>query len=364
MGEFGMMQRRDFVNTVCTGLAGMLLPARSFAQLAKKGVQNPGRAQIGPWKNVEITTKISAQAEAGTEVWIPVPAAETSYQELVSTSWDGNFTRATLAKDKTYAAPFFYGIWDKPGLAEVNVSYRVRLRNRSQPEPLRDGEDDLYLRPTKHVPLDGAVKTTALKIVKSETNADRKAQLIYRWIVENTFRDPAVLGCGVGDIKSMLETGNLGGKCADLSSLFVGLCRAVGIPAREAFGLRVLPSENFKSIGKYGDISKGQHCRAEYFSKNRGWIPVDPADVRKVILEEKLSLGDVAVQNISEKFFGSWEPNWVVYNSARDFMPSPTARSSVNYFMYPRLESGKFQNDGMDPEHFKYNITSTEISEA
>src|SRR5256886_9266876 len=32
----------------------------------------------------------------------------------------------------------------------------------------------------------------------------------------------SVRGCGIGDISWMLETRNLGGKCADLNALFVG----------------------------------------------------------------------------------------------------------------------------------------------
>ena len=57
-------------------------------------------------------------------------------------------------------------------------------------------------------------------------------QRIYDWVVVSTYREPKVRGCGVGDIKTMLETNNMGGKCADLNGLFVGLCRASGIPAR------------------------------------------------------------------------------------------------------------------------------------
>ncbi len=42
---------------------------------------------------------------------------------------------------------------------------------------------------------------------------------LYDWVVTNTYREPKVRGCGEGDIKTMLETGNLGGKCADLNAL-------------------------------------------------------------------------------------------------------------------------------------------------
>jgi hypothetical protein len=134
---------------------------------------------------------------------------------------------------------------------------------------------------------------------------------IYEWIVENTFRDPKVRGCGVGDIRSMLETGNLGGKCADLNALFVGLARAVGVPARDVYGIRVADSAEFKTLGKSGDITKAQHCRAEFYSASLGWVPVDPADVRKVVLEERggIPLDDPTTRRARAKLFGQWEMN-------------------------------------------------------
>ena len=54
----------------------------------------------------------------------------------------------------------------------------------------------------------------------------------------------------------LYEVITLGGKCADIHSVFVALARAAGVPAREIFGLR-LPS------GKTGEITKWQHCWAE-----------------------------------------------------------------------------------------------------
>ena len=48
----------------------------------------------------------------------------------------------------------------------------------------------------------------------------------------------------------MLESKNLGGKCADLNALYVGLARAPGLPARDVYGLRVREIEpGFKSLG-------------------------------------------------------------------------------------------------------------------
>jgi transglutaminase-like putative cysteine protease len=48
----------------------------------------------------------------------------------------------------------------------------------------------------------------------------------------------------------MLESGDLGGKCADLNALYVGLARAAGLPARDVYGIRIAKSElGYKSLG-------------------------------------------------------------------------------------------------------------------
>ena len=35
----------------------------------------------------------------------------------------------------------------------------------------------------------------------------------------------------------------MGGKCADLNALYVGLARSVGLPARDVYGLRIAKSD-------------------------------------------------------------------------------------------------------------------------
>src|SRR5207302_7685378 len=102
-------------------------------------------------------------------------------------------------------------------------------------------------------------------------------------------------------IQAMLETGNLGGKCADLNGLFVGLSRSLGVPARDVYGIRVAGSAlGYESLGASTPvISKAQHCRAEFFAEGIGWVPVDPAGVRKVILEEPPGLRSLLDYKVS-----------------------------------------------------------------
>ena len=125
----------------------------------------------------------------------------------------------------------------------------------------------IFLRPTKLLPTDGIVKETADRDHQRRKDRFEKARAIYEWIVDNTFRDPKTRGCGVGDIRFMLETKDLGGKCADLNALFVGLARAAGLPARDVYGIRVAKSElGYKSLGASSEnVTKAQHCRAEVY---------------------------------------------------------------------------------------------------
>jgi transglutaminase-like putative cysteine protease len=183
--------------------------------------------------------------------------------------------------------------------------------------------------------------------------------------VDNTFRDPKTRGCGLGDIRFMLESKNLSGKCADLNALYVGLARAAGVPARDVYGIRVADSAlGYKSLGKSGDITKAQHCRAEFYLAGHGWVPVDPADVRKVVLEEGggKPLQDPMVIAARRRLFGSWEMNWLAYNTAHDLLLPGASRGKVPFFMYPQAETAEGRLDCLDPEHFKYQIGAREIT--
>jgi transglutaminase-like putative cysteine protease len=227
----------------------------------------------------------------------------------------------------------------------------------------RTAELAAYLKPTKLIPLDGIVKETSDAITSRHAGDLAKARAIYDWIVENTVRDPDVKGCGLGDIRGMLEMKNLGGKCADLNALFVGLARAAGLPARDLYGLRVAPSTQFASLGRAGgDVTTAQHCRAEVWADEYGWIPVDPADVRKLILEEKKpSLSDAVVVKARKALFGSWEMNWIAFNDAHDVALPGSTGKPLPFLMYPQAEVGGDRLDSLDPGKFKYTITAREL---
>jgi transglutaminase-like putative cysteine protease len=243
----------------------------------------------------------------------------------------------------------------------------VDLAKAGHAAPLSDADRRLYTSPTALIPTDGIVKQTSDKIVAGATAEIDKARRIYEWVVENSHRDPKTRGCGIGDIAAMLRTNTLSGKCADLNALYVGLARAAGLPARDVYGLRVVPSKfGYKSLGAgSANVTKAQHCRAEVYISSLGWVPVDPADVRKVVLEEppaNLPLNHPAVVSARAGLFGSWEGNWLAYNFAHDVALPGATGPALAFLMYPQAEVASLRLDCLDPDTFKYTITASEVS--
>jgi len=364
------MKRRTFLQQGI-GLSAGLLTA---------GWPRIGRAVAATadarWRTFEVVTRVEPAAPSGvTRVWVPVPLmTETDYFKRQADSWKGNAVSTRLERDPRYDAGFVYAEWpasEKAPVLEITSRFSTRDRAVDVTKPPAGAvtEDPAilkkYTEPSQLIPTDGIVLETAQGIVKGQTGDVAKARAIYEWIVDNTFRDPKVKGCGLGDVRTMLETRYFGGKCADLNALYVGLARAVALPARDVYGVRVADSAEFKSLGKSGDISKAQHCRAEVYLTGYGWVPVDPADVRKVVLEEKgaiIPLTDPQVVKARAKLFGAWEMNWLAYNYAHDVKLPGSDGKPVPFLMYPQAETANERKDSLDPASFKYQLTAREIT--
>src|SRR5438067_1165307 len=176
--------------------------------------------------------------------------------------WKTNANSAAIERDLRYGAQMLHLEWaegERAATAELvsRIATRDRavdLSKRRAAPRLSDPERRLYTAATDLIPTGGMVKAAADRIVGWAFTDVEKARRIYEWIIDSTFRDPKTPGCGIGDVASMLKTGNLGGKCADLNALYVGLARAVGLPARDVYGIRIAPSRfGYKSLGAASD---------------------------------------------------------------------------------------------------------------
>lgn len=364
------MDRRAFLKQGAVVSAGLMLGG------IPKFVRRADADDPTKWRTFEVTTRIEVANPVGAvRVWVPVPLLNnTDYFKREPDMWSGSFKSARAVQYDKYGTGLVFAEWapgEKAPVLELKSRFMTRDRQvdvSTKPQsPVREDQGvlDYFRQPTKLIRTDGIVATTAQGITIGMKDDVDKARAIYEWIVDNTFRDPKVLGCGIGDITTMLETGYLGGKCADLNALYVGLARAAGLPARDVYGIRCAASSEFKSLGKADDITGAQHCRAEVYLSSYGWVPVDPADVRKVVLEENqpalLPLDDPKVVKARAKLFGAWEMNWLPYNYGHDIKLPQSNGPEIGFLMYPQTETANGRKDSLDPKNFTYTIKAKEV---
>lgn len=343
---------------VLTGLAATGMGATGIAGAAPAGAADA-------WRRYRLATEIDLSGHPGpVSLWVPLVQSQAGVQQASAPRFQAS-GRAAVVRDAHYGAAMLHVTWPGgSGPRTAKVSQEVATRDRVLVRArLSADERRLWTAATPSLPTDGIVADTARKIVGARRAPRDKARAIYDWVVDNTFRDAAVRGCGFGGVENMLRSGYLGGKCADINSLAVALCRAAGLPARDAYGVRLGPSRYQPSLGlKSADATHAQHCRAEVFLDGEGWLPIDPADVRKVVLEGGLPVGSPQVRAERERLFGQWEMNWAAYNHASDIaLPGARQKPDEHFLMYPLAFAGSTEVDQLEPDSFRYRLAATSV---
>jgi transglutaminase-like putative cysteine protease len=308
---------------------------------------------------VTVVVDLSAQEKGkDARLWLPYPVSDAD-QSITAVKVSGDFSESAVYTNRATGTPLLYAEWPKNAVSRkltlvFNVDRQeVTYRDLPTRETSWDPADyRKFLEPTSLGPIDGEVRKLAEKIVGGKKGNLEKAKAIYDWTCENMYRDPDTKGCGTGDVCALLR--KPGGKCTDISSVYVALCRAAGVPAREIFGIRLgkKPTE---------DVTTWQHCWAEFFLPGTGWVPADPADVRKAMLVEKLKPEDVRTKELRSYFWGGIDPYRVKLAVGRDLILNPPqAGPPLNTFGYPYAEIGGKPLDFYDPKAFNYTITYRE----
>ena len=276
-------------------------------------------------------------------LWLPVPQ-DTPQQRRLALVSSGNHAELALRHDPLHGAPMLFVRW--PGVQDdptLSVSTRVEtqavncdLAQAHADAPLPD-DARRYLAASAHVPVDGEVRTRAEAIAQGLVAPVDKLRALYDWVLAHARRRFDVAWCGLGDVPAILAAGEFCGKCVDINSLLVALCRAAGLPARTVPGVRVAASDIAPVLGATGDVTQALHTRAEVYLGGLGWVPADPADVLKLADE---GVTEALRREVGAMLLGGAEANWVAYNHARDFpLAPPAAGGPLNLFTAPHAET-------------------------
>ena len=280
------------------------------------------------------------------KLWAPVPhddlwqqieglTISSPYKYTITAARNGNrmlHLEVNAPKERTFSL-------DLQFQASRKEHVQFRLLNGSR---LTSGESEQalkpYLRPDRLVPINEQIRSWAQEVVNqahAHTDLDM-ARVIYNHVISTVKYDKSGEGWGRGDIYYACEKRR--GNCTDFHAMFIGYCRALGIPARFAIGFP-LPAR--RGTG----IIAGYHCWAEFYAKGIGWVPVDASEAQKNPAKR-------------EYFFGAHDENRIELSKGRDLLLVPRQHGEpLNYFVYPYAEI-----DGKAFAGVEHNVTYQDTS--
>jgi transglutaminase-like putative cysteine protease len=361
-----VINRRRFLQMSGAFAGAALLPGAGRTQERFIAVQ-------GPWRKFDITTALTFTKPKGkAQAWIPVPAVNADdWARALGSDWVTNAKVARLDRDEASGVELVYMQWDENETsATAQISSHAETRDRitefTRPikaEPLSEEDRRRYTAAVSFMPHDVWLRETATKITENAKTDLGKAKAIYEWIVEEQ-------SCDVTDLRMLVGGADRSGafpqSCDYLTSLFVGLARVSGLPAREIYGLRVAPSQfGFESLGAVpADITAKTHSRGEVWLADYGWVPATPGDVRRVIRDEasgNLELTDPKAVSARVTLFGAWEGNWVAYNMANDFALPEGEGAAVPFLIRPRVMTSAGLLGEEQTQDYSFRLAAREL---
>ncbi len=244
-----------------------------YAKYAQDAIDESAGGQLKTYRvTVRFTMVLNAGVvPAGTIVraWGPFPVENGRQSDirLLSSSDKVVFSENSLHNTVYMERPAASG----KTVFEYELSYNVTSKYISPEYILKNRkpyntDSELYKKYTStEMPqfiIDDEMKRLARRIVGNETEPLRQASLVYDWIDAYFPWAGAREYSTIGNLaRYTLDRGY--GDCGQVSSLYITLLRALGIPARWESGWMLHP----------GHV--GMHDWAEVYYEGIGWVPVD-----------------------------------------------------------------------------------------
>jgi hypothetical protein len=317
---------------VRTFLFGFLAPSlifvfsnQCFASAEAARYQFEYRVTIEP-------TAETAQSKGPLRIWLPFPR-EDRHQSVDKKKVESRL-KWKQTKDEKFGNQFLYfeeSNLEKP--ISISVAYEITRRvseglSVSEAKKEKYNSPSLYLKEDVKIPLTKTIRKIAENQTKPSDTSGQKIRKLYDYVVKTMAYDKSGKGWGEGD--AVWACDNKRGNCTDFHSLFMGLARAVQIPARFFIGFSI-PADKPE-----GEIA-GYHCWAEAYDAESGWRPVDASEAKK--------------SGKPDDFFGRLPADRIEFTLGRDLVLEPApAGKPLNYFIFPYAELGDKKLDSLKRE--------------
>jgi len=263
-------------------------------------------------------------ASAGKVVaWVPLPR-EDAFQHVTDLKIDTPVaSRIVEQRSDGNRVAYLEASAPLPATIPVTISFVVTRRQeaadmmraaRPFAEPT-GGDFAEYLGADKLVPLDGRIAKVSNNLSEQGVTPVEQGRVIYEYVTEVMKYDKSGSGWGHGDALYACDVRR--GNCTDFHSLFIGLARARGIPARFTIGFPLAKA-------KSGTIP-GYHCWAEFYAGGV-WVPIDASEAWKH-------------PDRHDYYFGNLDADRVAFTMGRDLELNPRQHGEpLNYLVYPYVE--------------------------
>lgn len=310
-------------------LAGLVLATFACVPSPPAGAGASATADDAASRQFDLTYRAVVEdvpKDAGeVRIWLPYPTDDEA-QEVEVTEVSAPYP-TRVETEPEYGNSILYLEVDEPDGEPIPVEIRARVRREEKIRKDFDGiaggggerppEVARWLEPDALVPLDERIRGIAAEATEGAGTDLEKAKAIYDHVLETMRYDKSGEGWGRGDIYWACDAKT--GNCTDFHALFIGLNRAVGIPAKFAIGFPIPADRGQGEIGGY-------HCWAEFWIDGYGWVPVDTSEAWKD-------------PDRRDYFFGAHDENRVEFTEGRDLVLSPRqAGDPLNFFVYPYAE--------------------------
>ena len=259
------------------------------------------------------------------QIWLPYPQSD-DYQKILKAEVISPYPSQILTGREYRNQMVYIGV-KNPTAASIVVNMEFTVERTEHlhntftevSSTAASTPPDLarWLQPDHLVPLDQRIRELSAEVTAGKATDIAKARAIYDYVLANMKYDKSGTGWGNGDIYWACDAKR--GNCTDFHSLFIGLARSAGIPAKFEIGFPLPAGATSGEIGGY-------HCWAEFYLNGYDWVPIDASEAWK----------DPSKR---EYFFGAHDANRVQFSVGRDLiLAPPQAGPPLNYFVYPYVE--------------------------